>query len=490
MADQNDQKTSVLRGHPPAATLRILSGIFRQVRSRLRGSQFNRNMGAGSAMALIGTCFNIVSYPIYLHYLGYHRYGLWLVLSVVVSVVQLGNLGIPWALMKLVAEDHGHGDWEGVKTFINISCGILFAVGLMFLGAVILIRPFIIGWFKLSGPDAAIVYSMLPYVALLSVLALIFSTFTAALGGLGRMDLTSYNETLVQAFVIVFCSLLLYLGLDLRAMVVGALFGYTVAQVISFIQVQRIMPIPLIARTRMSGHKARQLLGTGGWILGGSAFSMMLLPFTRLMLSRYAGLEAVAVNDMCVTGSMRIKTVFDGAFRPMIPELSSLRVMANVHLHDRVKSIDRKAFQLVFAIALPIFIGLIIAINPLLHLWLHRSFNPLLPNTFRIALIGAFASLLGLSAYFMLIGLGSVRDAAYSTAIQFIVNAAVLLAIAFWFKHITVGEAATAFSVATASSTLYLRVRMHFLTRSRDALLDSFALTRSDATTPKSAEGL
>jgi O-antigen/teichoic acid export membrane protein len=240
----------------------------------------------------------------------------------------------------------------------------------------------------------------------------------------------------------------------------------------------------------MSGHKARQLLGTGGWILGGSAFSMMLLPFTRLMLSRYAGLEAVAVNDMCVTGSMRMKTVFDGAFRPMIPELSSLRVMANVNLHDRVRSIDRKAFQLVFAIALPIFVGLIITINPLLHLWLHRSFNPLLPNTFRIALIGAFASLLGLSAYFMLIGLGSVRDAAYSTAIQFIVNAAVLLSIAFWVKHITVGEAATAFSVATASSTLYLRVRMHFLIRSRDALLDSFALTRSDATTPKSAESL
>ena len=67
-------------------------------------------------MALIGTCFSIVSYPIYLHYLGYHRYGLWLVLSVIVSVAQLGNLGIPWALMKLVAEDHGHGDWEGVKT--------------------------------------------------------------------------------------------------------------------------------------------------------------------------------------------------------------------------------------------------------------------------------------------------------------------------------------------------------------------------------------
>ncbi len=91
---------------------RILTGVLGRVFSRFGGSQFNRNMGAGSIMALVGACLSVLSYPIYLHYLGYHRYGLWLVLSVVVSVAQLGNLGIPWALMKLVAGDHGRGDWE------------------------------------------------------------------------------------------------------------------------------------------------------------------------------------------------------------------------------------------------------------------------------------------------------------------------------------------------------------------------------------------
>src|ERR1700677_3956670 len=131
----------------------ILVGVLGRIVSRLRGSQFNRNMGAGSIMALAGTCLSVLSYPIYLHYLGYHRYGLWLVLSVVVSVAQLGNLGIPWALMKLVAEDHGHGDWEGIKTYINIGCGILLAVGLIFIGVVMLIRSFILSWFKLSGAD-------------------------------------------------------------------------------------------------------------------------------------------------------------------------------------------------------------------------------------------------------------------------------------------------------------------------------------------------
>jgi len=441
-------------------------------------------MGAGSIMALVGACLSVISYPIYLHYLGYHRYGLWLVLSVVVSVAQLGNLGIPWALMKLVAEDHGRGDWEGVKTYINIGCGILLAVGLIFLGVVILIRSYILSWFKLSGADASIVYTMLPFVAGLSVLVLLFSTFNCAVGGLGRMDLTSYNETLVQVLIILSCAFMLYLGYDLPGMVIGTLFGYAVAQLISFVQVQRMMPIPLLAPTRISRNKARQLLGTGGWILGGGIFSAMLLPFTRLMLSRYAGLEAVAVNDMCLMGSMRVRSIFDAAFRPMMPEVSNLRVKGKAEIHDRVKSIDRKAWLVIFALALPTFIALIIVINPLLHLWLHRSFNPLLPNTFRIALVAAFASLLGSSAYYMLIGLGRARDAAYSTSIQFGVNGVVLIAVVFWFKQLTVGEAATAFGMATASCTLYLRVRLRFLIRRSDALLSSFPLTASGANTP------
>ena len=438
-------------------------------------------MGTGSIMALVSACLSIVSYPIYLHYLGYHRYGLWLVLSVVVSVAQLGNLGIPWALMKLVAEDHGHGDWEGVKTYVNISCGILLAVGLIFLCTIILIRSYIVSWFKLSGADAAMVYSMLPYVAGLSVLVLLLSISNAAIGGLGRMDLTSYNEALAQALVIVFCSLLLYFGVDLRGMVAGSFCGYAVAQLISFAQVQRMMPIPLLARTSISRHKIQQLLGTGGWMMGSSVFSLMFLPFVRLMLSRYAGLEAVTVNDMCYNGSMRVRGVFDAAFRPMMPEVSSLQVKGKVNLHDRVRSIDRKAFMVIFVFALPAFILLMIVINPLLHLWLHRSFNPLLPNTFRIALIGAFASLLGVSAYYMLIGLGRARDVAYCTAIQFVVNAVVILAIALWFKHVTVGEAAAAFGMATASATLYLRFRLRYLLRPRDALPDSVVLMRSGA---------
>lgn len=450
----------------------FLRGL-RLLRSRVSGSQLKRNMRAGSAMAVVGMSLSILSYPIYLHYLGYHRYGLWLVLSVVVSVAQLGNLGVPWALMKLVAEEHGSENWEGVRAFINIGCGIILAIGIIFLCAVTLLRPYIVGWFKLTGADSATVYSMLPYVALLSALVLLFSTFNSALGGLGRMDLTSYNETLAQMLVIPVSGSLLYLGFDVRGMVFGALFSYCMVQAISFVQVQRILPIPLLARTHISRHRVRQLFGTGGWILAGGVCISVFMPFTRLILSRYAGMEAVTVNDMCMAGSARVRNIFDFAFRPMMPEASNLLVRQDGDIRNRIKSIDRNAFVVIFAVASPVFVTLLLVMNPLLHLWLHRSFNALLPGTFRITLVGVFASLLGSSALYMLIGLGRARDMAYASAIQLAVNVVVLSAIAAFSKHLTVTEAAMTFGVAAACSTLYLRLRLYIFTRHNGEKLHS-----------------
>ncbi len=64
-----------------------------------------------------------IAYPVYLHFLGYEQYGLWLVLSTILVMAQLGNLGISPALLKLVAEDFAVGDIDGVYKYI--SCGML-----------------------------------------------------------------------------------------------------------------------------------------------------------------------------------------------------------------------------------------------------------------------------------------------------------------------------------------------------------------------------
>jgi hypothetical protein len=73
----------------------------------------------------------------------------------------------------------------------------------------------------------------------------------------------------------------------------------------------------------------------------------------------------------------------------------------------------------------------------------------------------------------MLIGLGRARETTYSTVLQFAANALVLITIALWYRHVTVAQSALAFSIATATSTLYLRIRIYLLQQSREIAADS-----------------
>ena len=53
----------------------ILKNLFR--------SQLRINIISGAATTVINTVALMITYPVYLHFLGYERYGLWLVLSAV-----------------------------------------------------------------------------------------------------------------------------------------------------------------------------------------------------------------------------------------------------------------------------------------------------------------------------------------------------------------------------------------------------------------------
>ena len=91
--------------------------------------------------ALLSTLVIGIAYPVYLHYLGYEQYGLWLLLSTVLTMAQLGNLGVSPALVKLVAEDFAAMDVDGVYRYIGCSLLSLLASGVVLLIGVLWLRP-------------------------------------------------------------------------------------------------------------------------------------------------------------------------------------------------------------------------------------------------------------------------------------------------------------------------------------------------------------
>ena len=60
-------------------------------------------MVSGPVTTVVNAVAMLIAYPV-LHFLGYEKYGVWLVLATVLTFAQLGDLGIGSAVTKLVPE--------------------------------------------------------------------------------------------------------------------------------------------------------------------------------------------------------------------------------------------------------------------------------------------------------------------------------------------------------------------------------------------------
>lgn len=113
-------------------------------------------MVSGLMMSVMNGIRLIVAYPIYLHFLGYEKYGVWLVLTTILSFAQLGNLGIGHAVMKLVAEEYGRGDIKGIQRYVTTALALLCLSGSFILMGVLLFKVQIISVFKLNDENVQI----------------------------------------------------------------------------------------------------------------------------------------------------------------------------------------------------------------------------------------------------------------------------------------------------------------------------------------------
>ena len=122
---------------------------------KIFSSQLRINMFSGVVATTVNAVVMAVAYPLYLYFLGYEKYGVWLVLATVLTFVQLSNLGIGPAVMKLVAEEYGRGDIEAVRRYITAALVMLCISGTVALIVILTFKSQIISLFKLSDENAA-----------------------------------------------------------------------------------------------------------------------------------------------------------------------------------------------------------------------------------------------------------------------------------------------------------------------------------------------
>lgn len=420
------------------------------------GSQLRCNMVSGVVLIAVNMIALAFSYPLYLRFLGYEKYGVWLVLTTVLGFAQLGMLGIRKSITKLVAEEYARGALQSAQSYVTMALTILTITGTTALLAILLLKGQITAAFRLGDENAQLVFWLLPYVGLLTIYVFLIHALTATLSGLGRMDIANYTQATGRIAAVSISVLLLCFGRGVESLLIGNTLSYVVINIISLVFIRRHTKMRLLRLGNWNWQRLKKLLSFGGGIFGGSLMNMLLDPFNKLMLSRYAGVASVPVYDIAFRGSMQIRAVFEAGFRAIMPEISRLGANMTAQAHERIVAINRRAVNLILVGGIPLFGGLFIFAGVLLKLWLGEKFVDMLPQAFRIILVGTFLSLIGVPAFYTLLGLGKSRYFFFSSVIKGVVNATIIATIVLVRGKISVHSVAWAVMIALGITSCYI----------------------------------
>jgi O-antigen/teichoic acid export membrane protein len=426
---------------------------------KILSSQLRINMVSGTITTVINAVVMIVAYPIYLHFLGYEKYGLWLVLATVLTFAQLGNLGMGQAITKLVAEEYARNNIKSLQQYVTAAMTLLCVSGTVVLIVILVLKNQIVAVFKLSNENTKIVLWLFPYIGVLSVYVFIVQLFEAVLCGLGRMDLTNYIQSLSRIVNVIVASVLLFVGFGIKSLIIAGIVSYVLIHIANLVCIWRIAPIRFLQLKSLKVYRCKKLLHFGGAVFGGSLIGMLLSPFNKLMLSRYAGVSTVPIYEIAYTGSMQVRGVVEASLRALMPEISRIGANISVQAKNKIVHLNKHAIRLVLMLGIPIYCVLAIFTPLLFKIWLRGEFTETLPQAFRIMLIGTFLSLLCVPAYYTLMGLGKVYHCFLSQVIQGIVNALIVGFVILFVENLSMNSVAIAVMTAMAVTSFYVIIQ-------------------------------
>ena len=449
-------------------SLNSINLMIKRLFSALFGSQLRQNMSSGVIRAVINAAVLLVSYPLYLHYLGYEKFGLWSILTTVLSFAQISNIGIAQAVTKLTAEEYGRNNKKAIQAYIVMALTILIISGTTVVVPMLIFKTQIVALFKLSPANGQIVSWLLPYIALLSLYVLFVQVFNATVMGLGRMDLANSIQLIGQVLSVGSAVFLLWMGNGIESLLIGSALSYLFIHIVSLIIIKRITGLHFFEKSYWKRGYLKRLLHFGAGVSGSSLLSLLVEPFTKLMLSRHVGVTAVPIFEISFRAAVQIRALFESGLSAIMPEISRLSGSVSKQAWQRIRQITIRAMKLVVSVSFPFYTFVFIAAEFLLKLWLRQQYRPELTSAFRIMLIASFFSLAGVPAFHTIMGFGKVRYCLIANSISALGNAVILISICYLPVALTVNRAGLGLSVVFGLSSIYLIYKFFELVSQHD----------------------
>jgi len=369
----------------PGVTSRVVHGSF-------------LNLG-GQAVTMLAT---LIATPFVIRLLGTASYGILALVHVLISYLSFADFGMGTASTRFGSIAHARGDDEGEAT--AIWSALLIAIVPATIVALILTigaRPFVEYGLRLPTD----LQTPAVIVVRLAVLGFLARTVAAVLNTPAvvrlRMDLVVLviSGTSVAQILLVPVVLVLGGGLTGAVMVVA---GAAVATALAFGVIGARL-LPAFRRPRISSDLLKALARFGGGLLVSSIVAMITTNLEKLLLPRYASVQALAYYSVAFTLAYMLTQMPVALMQSLIPAFSQLQAHPD---RRELELLYRRALHGMLYWALPGATFICVVARPFFTLWAGPQFGRESTLPLYLLIGGVICEIMNYVPYSLLLTLG------------------------------------------------------------------------------------
>ena len=380
------------------------------------------NFRANFLSGVVLTAFLIVSQlimlPIFLEELGPQLYGVWVLLSVVMIVGQVGDFGFGDAVVRHVALVADKSPEEVTAYAVS---GAVFAAGLGLLAAMLIYlgRFPIIAALSIPVELRDIAASVLIVLACIMPLFLMGNIARGVVAGLQRLYLANGVGVLAVLSQVGVSLALVYSGYSIWSLVFGVLSFHLVTLVGCSLVSRLTARINIWELSKFSIERSRALLGFGSKLVVARSLSLAMDPLIAIIIARFLGAEQVAFFEVARRSIFYLRRLIAAGLNAVLPRASYLenRGAAGV---EAVRTLNARIAKRILYCGAPVIVVLMFGADLLFPLWLGHAYDARITEAFQVMLFPYFLNVLVIPHYMTLIAWGEAGRAIAVTIVQLV----------------------------------------------------------------------
>lgn len=363
-------------------------------------------MISGSVVHGLNILVVMVSYPIYISYLGFELFSVWSLLSVVISFAMMGNLGIGRAVVTFVANAKSANDYNEINRIYHSAMMITIIPSVLIAISIWIFSPQIVRLLEVPVQHREISILVVKYIGIAIGTYLLHDMMLGILTGIGRLDISNIISLLLNIFKVLNTIVFLAIGLSLKGLIFATLSANTIFIVITFILLISKFRVPLYKWVSPTKSNYTSLLKFGSSVIGIQLLNIFSTPFIKIILARSIGIESVGIFELASKAGYALRTLFEKGLYAIMPEVASIhglrksKVAVDVQISAKVRSLTKRLLIYV----LPSLLLFIIFAPFWLKIWLNKSYTTTLLYGFWLLQPGILVGLIALPSFYALMG--------------------------------------------------------------------------------------